>query len=328
VSKTDLAAELAASLARVLESATGWRDVSVERLVRVSGGASRDTWSFDAALPSGVRHPLVLQRSRSLVVQAWIDTATEARLMKAARAAGVPVPDLITWSADPKPLGLPFLIAERVEGETIPQRILRSERYAAARNRLARQYGAALGQIQRIPLDAVTGLEEQDPLAHYASLLGRIDEPHPALELGLRWLAANRPPAGERVVNHGDFRNGNGIVDEGGLRAIIDWELAHVGDPMEDLGWFCIRAWRFGAPLPVAGFGTYEQIIAGYESVTERTVDRDVLRWWQVMGTVRWAAICMMQGATHWTGHRRSLELAVTGRRVAEAEFDLMLLLP
>jgi aminoglycoside phosphotransferase (APT) family kinase protein len=248
--------------------------------------------------------------------------------MKAARAAGVPVPDLITWSADPEPLGLPFLIAERVEGETIPQRILRSQRYAAARDRLAQQYGAALGQIHRIPLDAVAGLEDQNPLAHYASVLAEIDEPHPALELGLRWLAANRPPAEERVVVHGDFRNGNGIVDEGGLRAIIDWELAHIGDPMEDLGWFCIRAWRFGAPLPVGGFGTYEQIIAGYGSVTDRTVDRDVLRWWQVMGTVRWAAICMMQGATHWTGHRRSLELAVTGRRVAEAEFDLMLLLP
>jgi aminoglycoside phosphotransferase (APT) family kinase protein len=308
VSKTDEAAELAASLAGVLERATGWRDISIERLVRLSGGASRDTWSLDAALPSGVRHPLILQRSRSLVVEAWVDTAAEARLMKAARAAGVPVPDLITWSADPEPLGLPFLITERVEGETIPQRILRSQRYAAARDRLAQQYGAALGQIHRIPLDAVAGLEDQDPLAHYASVLAEIDEAHPALELGLRWLAANRSPAEERVVVHGDFRNGNGIVDESGLRAIIDWELAHIGDPMEDLGWFCIRAWRFGAPLPVGGF--------------------DVLRWWQVMGTVRWAAICMMQGATHWTGHRRSLELAVTGRRVAEAEFDLMLLLP
>jgi aminoglycoside phosphotransferase (APT) family kinase protein len=295
VSEADEEAEIAASLAGVLEPATGWRDISIERLVRVSGGASRDTWCFDAALPSGVRHPLILQRTRSLVVDAWVDTATEARLVQAAREAGVPVPDLITWSADPEPLGLPFLITQRIEGETIPQRILRSERYAAARERLARQYGAALGQIHRIPLDAVEGLEDQDPLAHYASVLAGIDEPHPALELGLRWLAANRPPAAERVVVHGDFRNGNGIVDEGGLRAIID---------------------------------SYEQIIAGYESVTDRTVDRDVLRWWQVMGSVRWAAICMMQGATHWTGHRRSLELAVTGRRVAEAEFDLMLLLP
>ena len=124
------------------------------------------------------------------------------------------------------------------------------------------------------------------------------------------------------------YRNGNGIVGTDGLRAVIDWELAHVGDPLEDLGWFCIRAWRFGALPPVGGFGTYEQIIDGYELVTGRPVDRDVLRWWRVMGTVRWAAICLMQGATHWMGHRRSVELAVTGRRVAEAEFDLMLLLP
>jgi aminoglycoside phosphotransferase (APT) family kinase protein len=131
------------------------------------------------------------------------------------------------------------------------------------------------------------------------------------------------------VVVHGDFRSGNGIVaPERGLRAVIDWELSHLGDPLEDLGWFCIRAWRFGSPLPVGGFGRYDEIIAGYEATSGRKVDRETLRWWQIMGTVRWAVICLMQGATHWQGHRRSVELAVTGRRAAEAEFDLMLLLP
>ena len=128
---------------------------------------------------------------------------------------------------------------------------------------------------------------------------------------------------------HGDFRNGNGIVDpEDGLRAIIDWELSHWGDPLEDLGWFCIRAWRFGESLPAGGFGDYDEIIASYQSSSGRTVDRQALRWWQIMGTVRWAVVCLIQGATHWQGHRRSLELAATGKRAAEAEYDLMLLLP
>lgn len=249
-------------------------------------------------------------------------------LIKAARAAGVPVPDLIAWSADPELLGRPFVIFERVDGETIPQRILRDDRYAAARDQLAHQYGAALGRIQQIPLEEVSGLQEQHPLDHFSEVLTEVGEPHPALDLGVRWLTENRPPADGRVVVHGDYRNGNGIVGTDGLKVIIDWELAHVGDPMEDLGWFCIRAWRFGAELPVGGFGSYDQILAGYESVTGRAVDIAALRWWQVMGTVRWAAICLMQGATHWMGHRRSVELAVTGRRVAEAEFDLMLLLP
>lgn len=320
--------DLAGPLARVLEREAGWRGVAVEGLVRLSGGSSRDTWSFDAVEPSGARHPLILQRRQPSEGEVWLDTATEARLVCAARDAGVPVPRLVAWSADPGSLGLPFLVVERVEGETIPQRVLRDERYAGAREKLAHQYGAALGRIQQIPVEAVGGLREQDPLEHYAGVLADSGEPHPALELGLRWLAATRPPPEGRVVVHGDFRSGNGIVDADGLRAIIDWEIAHVGDPLEDLGWFCIRAWRFGAGGPAGGFGRYDQLLAGYASVTGRAVDPDALRWWRVMGTVRWAVICVMQGATHWTGTRRSLELAVTGRRVAEAEFDLMLLLP
>ncbi|MCP3991610.1 MAG: phosphotransferase family protein [Actinomycetia bacterium] len=327
MTETADSAELIEPLARCLDAATDWTPVTIEDLVRLSGGASRDTWSFDAVEASGARHPLIVQRTRSLVVDAWVETETEACLIEAAQAAGVPVPDLTTWSADPTLLGLPFLILERVEGETIPQRILRSDQFDKAREVLANDYGAALGRIQQIPVDQVRGLKDQDPLTHFAEVLADDGEPHPVLDFGLRWLTANRPPSLGRVVVHGDFRNGNGIVGDDGLQAIIDWELAHFGDPMEDLGWFCIRAWRFGAQLPVGGFGHYEQIIAGYESVTGRSVDRDVLRWWRVMGTVRWAAICLMQGTTHWMGHRRSVELAVTGRRAAEAEFDLMLLL-
>ncbi len=325
---SDDTAALAEALVPVMTESTGSVDLAIEGLARLSGGASRETWSFDAVEPSGTRHPLILQCTCSLVVDAWVDTATEARLIRSARKTGVPVPDLVAWSGDPDALGMPYIIVERLDGETIPQRILRDDRFATARDGLAAQYGAALGRIQNIPIGEVTGLIEQDPLLHWAEVLADVGEPHPALELGLRWLATNRPPSQGQVVVHGDYRNGNGIVGTDGLRAIIDWELAHLGDPVEDLGWFCIRAWRFGALPAVGGFGTYDQIIDGYESVTGQAVDRDVLRWWRVMGTVRWAAICLMQGATHWMGHRRSVELAVTGRRVAEAEFDLMLLLP
>jgi aminoglycoside phosphotransferase (APT) family kinase protein len=297
--------------------------------VRLSGGASRETWRLDAVEREGRRHPLILQRQRTLVVDAWLDMALEARVLRVARAAGVPTVELVAWSAGPEELGLPYLLVERIEGETIPQRILRDERFAPARKKLARQYGEALGRIQCIEPGEVSGLVFQDPLDHYQQVLDGMGEPSPALELGFRWLSANRPAAGDSVVVHGDFRNGNGIVDpKRGLRAVIDWELSHLGDPLEDLGWFCIRAWRFGSPLPAGGFGSYEEIIGGYESTSGRRVEREALRWWQVMGTVRWAVICLMQGATHWQGHRRSVELAVIGRRAAEAEFDLMLLLP
>lgn len=321
--------ELAERLAPLLARRTGWNEPRVEGLTRLSGGASRDTWSLDAVDRQGRRHPLILQRQRSLVVDAWLDTAVEARLLEAARRAGVPTAAVLAWSDGSDELGVPYLLFERIEGETIPQRILRDERFASARTRLARQYGEALGRIQRIEPATVPGLAHQDPLDHFERVLDGLGAPSPALAFGCRWLRTHRPPAGEAVVVHGDFRNGNGIIAaERGLRAVIDWELAHLGDPLEDLGWFCIRAWRFGSPLPVGGFGRYDEIIAGYEATSGRKVDRETLRWWQTMGTVRWAVICLMQGATHWQGHRRSVELAVTGRRAAEAEFDLMLLLP
>jgi aminoglycoside phosphotransferase (APT) family kinase protein len=324
----DEAAELAERLPPLLARGTGWDEPRVEGLRRLSGGASRDTWSLDAVDRAGRRQPLILQRQRSLVVDAWLETAVEARLLEAAREAGVPTAAVLAWSAGSEELGLPYLLFERIEGETIPQRILREERFASARGMLARQYGEALGRIQRIE-PAGLGLAFQDPLEYFERVLGGLGEPSPALAFGFRWLRSHRPPAGDPVVVHGDFRNGNGIVaPQRGLRAVIDWELAHLGDPLEDLGWFCIRAWRFGSPLPVGGFGRYDEIIAAYEATSGRKVDRHALRWWQIMGTVRWAVICLMQGATHWQGHRRSLELAVTGRRAAEAEFDLMLLLP
>lgn len=327
--RADEAGELAERLSPMLARATDWEEPRVEGLARLSGGASRDTWRFDAVETDGRRHPLILQRQRTLVVESWLETAVEAQLLGAARAAGVPSAELVAWSAGAEELGLPYLLVERIEGEALPQRILRDARFAPARAKLARQYGEALGRIQCIAPDDVPGLAPQHPLDHFQQVQGALGEPSPALELGFRWLATHRPTAGDRVVVHGDFRNGNGIVDpESGLRAVIDWELSHLGDPLEDLGWFCIRAWRFGAPHPVGGFGSYDEIIEGYEATSGRTVERETLRWWQIMGSVRWAVICLMQGATHWQGHRRSVELAVTGRRVAEAEFDLMLLLP
>lgn len=323
------ATELAERLTAVLARRTGWDEPRVEDLAPVPGGASRDTWRLDAVDREGRRRPLILQRQHSEAVDVRLDTAVEARLIAAVRRAGVPTATLLAWSDGSEELGLPYLLFERIEGETNPRRILRERRFASARGMLARQYGEALGSIQRIDPAEVPGLVLRDPLDRLERALDGPGEPSPALAFACRWLRTHRPPAGERVVVHGDFRNGNGIVaPDRGLRAVIDWELSHLGDPLEDLGWFCIRAWRFGSPLPVGGFGRYDEIVAGCEATSGRKVDREALRWWQIVGTLRWAVICRMQGATHSRGPGRSLELAVGGRRAAEAEFDLMLLLP
>ena len=126
---------------------------------------------------------------------------------------------------------------------------------------------------------------------------------------------------------HGDFRNGNLIVGEDGIRAVLDWELVHRGDPMQDLGYLCVRAWRFGGPGPVGGFGSYEDLFAGYERVSGEPVDREAVRWWEVFGTVWWGGACMLQAWRHLSGAERSVELAAIGRRVWEQEYDVLLAL-
>jgi hypothetical protein len=145
--------------------------------------------------------------------------------------------------------------------------------------------------------------------------------------LAFRWLDDNRPALSAPVVVHGDFRNGNLIIGPDGIRAVLDWELAHFGDRLEDLGWLCAKAWRFGSPLPVGGFGTVDQLVAGYEEAGGDAVDRTALHWWEVLGTLRWGVICIVQTVTHLSGMVRSVELAAIGRRGCEVEWDLLELL-
>jgi aminoglycoside phosphotransferase (APT) family kinase protein len=323
----------------------------VTGLRRLSGGASRDTWSFEAD-----GRPLVLQRERPGGVRGASMNA-EARLLRAAATTGVPVPAVVATdddaparriggpagdggggagrSADARaaetgslPLGRSWMVVERVAGETIPRRILREDEYAPARPLLAGQCGRALAAIHRIDPVVAPDLDPGDQFDRFRDLLDQLAEPHPAFELGFRWLGRNRPAPRADTVVHGDFRNGNLVVGPDGLRAVLDWELAHLGDPLEDLGWLCVRAWRFGEPPRVGGFGTVDDLVAAYEDASGTAVDREALAWWEGMGTLKWGVMCMIQAATHLSGIVRSVELAAIGRRVCEVEHDLLLLLP
>ena len=170
------------------------------------------------------------------------------------------------------------------------------------------------------------GLERPDPLPTWRAMLDGLGQPHPAFELAA--AVATRPPAAERGARrivHGDFRNGNLIVGPEGVRAVLDWELAHVGDPMEDLGWLCVKAWRFGVDdSRVGGFGDEADLFAAYESAGGGPVDPAVVRWWEVLGTLKWGIMCIVQAMTHLSGATRSVELAAIGRRVCENEWDLL----
>jgi aminoglycoside phosphotransferase (APT) family kinase protein len=224
-------------------------------------------------------------------------------------------------------IGSPYLIMERLDGETIPRRLLRDDRYAAVRPGLARTLGEILARIHALPPDDIPGLPGGDPLKELTAMYEGFGEPRPAIEIALRRLDRNRPrPSGDAVV-HGDFRNGNLMIVEDGVRGVLDWELAHRGDPAEDLGWLCVKAWRFGAAAPVGGFGSRADLLAGYTAAGGHPPSPDVLRWWETYGTLRWAILCRYQAERYLSGADASIELAALGRRVCEQEHDLLLIL-
>lgn len=321
--------ELDASLLAVLRAADAvGAGASIDGLRRLSGGASRETWSFDV-VDAGVTRPLILQRLRPGVTASstGVPIATEAGLLRVAGGHEVPVAAVVA-SDDGALLGSAGMVVERLEGETIARKLLRDDEWSTARARLGAQVGTALARIHAIPVGAVHGLATTDQLEQFRAVLDGLGEPHPAFELGFRWLDAHRPiPRDPRVV-HGDFRMGNLLIDHEGLRAVLDWELAHLGDPLEDLGWFCVRGWRFGSALPAGGVATREALVSAYEAASGTEVDLDELRWWEVLGTLKWGVICVMQAWGHLSGASRSVELATIGRRVCENEWDLLALLP
>jgi len=305
-------------LAARLEARLG---TEIRDLRRLTGGASRETWAFTA----GDRH-LVLRRDPPGAGRPE-EMAREAAAIRAAAEAGVPEPPLVDASSDPDVLGSPYVITGFVEGETIARRILREPAYAEARTHLARDLGRVLARLHTIPLDAVPGLTRPDPLDTLVAAYHRLGEPLPAVELALHRLRRDRPEPVPDTVVHGDFRNGNLIIAPDGLKAVLDWEIVHRGDPREDLGWLCVKCWRFGAPGTVGGFGPLDDLLDGYAEVAGHRPDADAVRWWELYGTTRWAIGCRGQAERHLSGQTRSVELAAIGRRVCEQEHDILLAL-
>ncbi len=303
--------ELSTMLSQLLDGA------EVHGLHRLSGGASRETWRFEADGRS-----LILQRQRAGDER---DMLVEAGVVRAAGHGGAPVPELI--EARRRDDGMAFMVLEAIDGETIARKILRDEEFATARDRLVGDLGTALARIHGLDVGTIHGLHQTDQIEYYTGVLDQLGQPHPVLELVRNWLIDTRPESrGIRLV-HGDFRLGNLIVGPEGLRAVIDWELAHLGDPMEDLGWLCVKAWRFGGEPPVAGLGPYDELFAAYEAAGGGVVDPVVVHWWEVLGTWKWAIMCIVQASVHLNGAARSHELAAIGRRVCENEHDLLLAL-
>jgi aminoglycoside phosphotransferase (APT) family kinase protein len=292
--------------------------VDVEDLHRLSGGASRETWSFRA----GGRE-LILRRDPPGRPSPRNGMHLEAEVMRACTMAGLRVAEVVV-DDDGSTLGTAGLVMARVEGESLPKRILSDDRFASARGVLVAQAGEFMAGLHAIDPTSVPGLPQSDVLTDMWAVYEAVDFPSPTFERAQEWLVANRPVATESVIVHGDLRLGNLLVDEVGLAAVIDWELVHQGDPLEDLAWICVKAWRFGHAPEVAGLGPIEELVDAYERASGRTVDRDALHWWLVQKTLQWGLICIGQAWAHLSGAVRSHELAAVGRRVAEQEWDLI----
>ena len=282
---------------------------------RLSSGASRETWRC-AARDGG---DVIVQLQRRTAPGGGGD---EAVLLRAAADAGVPVPAVLADGRDDPVLGT-YLATAMVEGTEDARAILSGDNVPPA-GALLDDLARALAAIHEID-PGRTGLHRIDQVPLLRGLHDHLGQPHPVFELAFRRLAATAPPPGEATVVHGDFRMGNLLVGPDGLTAALDWELAHIGDPVSDLGWLCVRAWRFDRPdRPAAGLGTRAALLDAYARAGGRSVDADTLAWWELLATLRWGIITVQQAFTHLSGATPSLEHAVIGRRTAEVEWDLL----
>jgi aminoglycoside phosphotransferase (APT) family kinase protein len=299
---------------------------------KLSGGASQETWTFDIVHPDG-NIGAILRRAPKGYGAAPSRAAgldNEAILMRLAFEAGVPSPRVLHVLRPADNLGTGFIM-QRVEGETIARKILRDEQFAEARPLLARQLGTIAAGIHGLSRDKLPVLREMNSTKEIAEIereYGSFGWPRPVFELALRWLREHDPgPSDEVTLVHGDFRHGNFIIGPDGVRAVLDWELAHTGDPMEDLGWVCVNSWRFGEiDKPVGGFGSREDLFAGYEAGGRKVAPARVM-FWEVMGTLRWGVMCCGMMQRFRLGPDHSMERAMIGRRASETEIDLLRLL-
>jgi len=331
VAATDFETQLAAVLRRQI---AGFETlVSAERL---SGGASQETYRLVIRDANGERR-LAMRRSpggvESIRTPGHPGLPTEAALMRFAREAGVPEPEVYAVLTPDDGLGDGFVM-QWLDGEALGARIVRSESLAAVRPNLAFECGQILARIHAIDLKK-TGLDElldpMDPAAFVEQTWERykvFNTPQPMIDYAGRWLKEHLPRNPRMALVHNDFRNGNFMVGPNGVVAVLDWEVAHIGDPMRDLGWICTNSWRFGrSDLPVGGFGEYEDLFRGYESVSGEKVDPAHVKFWEVFGSFWWAVGCLGMAEHYRTGPDKTVERPGIGRRSSECQVDCVNLL-
>ena len=307
--------------------------VSVQRL---SGGASQETYRLTVGTSTGDR-VLAMRRTPGgeypEVTPQHPGLDVEALLMQSAHAVGVPEPEVYYVLTRDDELGDGFIM-QWIEGEALGARIVRSPEFAAVRPKLAYECGRILAQIHSIDLDKTglrSKLSEIPPSEFVEQTWERyqlLETPQPMIDYAARWLRDHLPEKHEMALVHNDFRNGNFMLDADGMVAVLDWEVAHIGDPMRDLGWICTNSWRFGNTAdPVGGFGSYEDLFRGYEEVSGQPVDPAHVKFWEVFGSYWWSVGCLGMAEHYRTGPDKTVERPAIGRRTSECQVDCVNLL-
>lgn len=327
------------ALARWIAQALGAGEARLAAPAKMPGGAIQENWALDATLTGGPNAgtiALVLRTDAPSGVSASRSRAEEFALLRAAFAAGVTVPEPLALDAGGQVLGKPAYLMRRVPGTANPRTLARDPALDPFRPALSAAVGRELARIHAIvpPRDdlAFLGADPRPParrrIAEFLAQLDALPHPYPVLEWAIRWLDRNAPETSASVLGHGDFRCGNLMVDpDDGARVtgVLDWEFASWSDPLEDVGWLCARCWRFGSDArEVGGFGDPADFRRGYEAEAGRSLDWTLVPFWEVLATVRWAIIALHQGERHLSGREQSIELALTARKSAEMEYDLL----
>ncbi len=280
--------------------------VVIRNLFRFHGGAGRETWRFCA---EGVRRSawLVMRRDP---VSSLIRTSRTAEFHALARAhaAGLPVPEPLFLDAAGERLGSPGFLMRCVDGGRAAG-LFEADPYGVNARPLGTEVFGALGRLHALAPaeDDRAALPFQPPaerLAHWAAELdAHARHPQPIARAALRWLIAHCPdPSGPPALVHGDFRSGNFLFSpEGRLLALLDWEMAHLGDPMEDLAWAADPLWshgerdlhgqgRVGALLPLP------EAVAAWEAASGRRFDEASWTWWRLFAGFQGLVIWLTSG--------------------------------
>lgn len=331
----ELDPQLSERVQAALSQATG-TEVTVRQLRPLPGGACQDNYRVDVSFASGPfqgDRRFALRSDARKGLPGSLSRAEEFAVIRAAVKAGVRTPEARWLTPGLVREGAHAYFMDWVEGEAIGRRVVRNPELANARESLPDVLAEQIAKLRTVTPDHAPEVPRArlggvaHAIAFAREMIDRLPERHPALELSMRWLEETRPAEVPLSLVHGDFRTGNFMVTPEGLTAVLDWEFAHFGDPLEDVGWMCVRDWRFGQlALAAGGFAKRSRFFQALEKAGV-AVDAVRVHWWEVMGNVRWAAGSVFQGERYLSGEEIDVELIAIARRAPEMEFEALRLI-